>query len=70
VVRDPSFRPGFAPFRPGAFLPPQFQGDVVDEYAQYHLRRPPQGYHWVQAGDEFLLVSEATGQIFDVVSGY
>ena len=27
------------------------------DYGRYHLRRPPFGYHWVQVGDEFLLVS-------------
>lgn len=70
VIRDPGFRPGYAPFRPGAFLPPQYPGGVIDEYGRFHLRRPPAGYHWVQAGDEFLLVSMSTGQIFDVVPGF
>lgn len=70
VIRAPGFRPGFTPFRPGAFLPPQYEGAVIDDYARFHLRRPPYGYRWVQAGDEFLLVSMSTGQIFDVVSGF
>ena len=70
VVREPGFRPGFTPFRPGAFLPPQYEGAVIDDYARFHLRRPPYGYRWVQAGDEFLLVSMSTGQIFDVVTGF
>ncbi len=67
---SPGFRPGFTPWRRGAHLPPRFQGYVVDEYWRYHLRRPPSGYRWVQAGDEFLLVSSATGLIFDVAPGY
>ncbi len=68
VVREPGYRPGYAPFRPGGYLPQQYQAFDVDEYWRFHLRRPPYGFHWVQAGDEFLLVSIATGQIFDVVA--
>jgi Ni/Co efflux regulator RcnB len=51
-------------------LPPSYEAFVIDEYWRFHLRRPPYGYHWVRTGDEFLLVSIATGQIFDVVSGF
>jgi len=68
--REPGFRPGFAPFRPGAFLPPEYEGAIIYDYPRFHLRRPPYGYRWVQAGDEYLLVSMSTGQIFDVVPGY
>ena len=42
---------------------------MLDEYWRFHLRRPPYGYHWVQVGGEFLLVSVSTGLIFDVVTG-
>ena len=70
TLRAPGYRPGFAPWRPGGFLPPQYPAYIVDQYWRFHLRRPPSGYHWVQAGGSFLLVSIATGQIFDVVSGY
>jgi Ni/Co efflux regulator RcnB len=66
---SPDFRPGFTPWRRGSFLPPAYQNYVVGEYWQYHLRRPPYGYHWVQVGGEFLLVSVSTGLIFDVVTG-
>ena len=69
AYRDPGFRPGFAPWRRGAYLPPSYQGYVVDEYWRFHLRRPPYGYHWVQVGDDYLLVSVSTGVIFDIVSG-
>jgi Ni/Co efflux regulator RcnB len=65
----PGYRPGFTPWRRGSYLPPDYQSFVVDDYWRYHLRRPPGGYRWVQAGDEFLLVSIATGLIFDVVVG-
>jgi Ni/Co efflux regulator RcnB len=66
---EPTYRPGFAPWRRGAFLPPAFQSQVVDEYWRFHLRRPPYGYHWVSVGEEFLLVSVTTGLIFDIVPG-
>jgi Ni/Co efflux regulator RcnB len=65
----PGFRPGFTPWRRGSFLPPAYQGFVVDQYWLNHLRRPPAGYHWVQVGGEFLLISASTGLIFDVVNG-
>jgi Ni/Co efflux regulator RcnB len=69
LFREPGFRPGFAPWRRGAYLPPSYQGFVVDEYWRYHLRRPPFGYHWVQVGDDFLLVSVSSGVIFDIIPG-
>src|SRR5262249_5220486 len=52
VFGDPNYRPGFTPWRRGEFLPEQYQGFVVGDYGRYHLRRPPYGYVWVQAGDE------------------
>jgi Ni/Co efflux regulator RcnB len=70
AYQAPGFRPGFTPFRRGAFLPPDYQGFVLDDYWRYHLRRPPYGYNWVQVGNQFLLVSASTGLIFDVVTGY
>ena len=65
----PSFRPGYAPWRRGAYLPPHYQDQVVDEYWRFHLRRPPYGYHWIQVGDDFMLVSDSTGMIFDIIPG-
>jgi Ni/Co efflux regulator RcnB len=63
-------RPGFAPWRRGAYLPPQYRGYVVQDYARFRLRRPPYGYEWVRVGDQCLLISIATGLIFDVVEAY
>ncbi len=68
AYETPGFRPGFVPWRRGTFLPPQYRGFILDDYARYHLRRPPYGYAWVQIGDECLLISLATGQIFDVIT--
>lgn len=70
AFQTPGFRPGFTPWRRGAFLPPNYQSYVLDDYWRYHLRRPPYGYHWVQVGNEFLLISGSTGLIFDVVTGF
>jgi Ni/Co efflux regulator RcnB len=68
AYETPGFRPGFVPWRRGAWLPPQYRAYVLNDYARYHLRRPPYGYAWVQIGGECLLISLATGQIFDVVT--
>jgi Ni/Co efflux regulator RcnB len=70
AFQTPGYRPGFTPWRRGSFLPPNYQNYVVGEYERFHLRRPPYGYHWVQVGGEFLLVSASTGLIFDIVTGY
>jgi Ni/Co efflux regulator RcnB len=41
---------------------------VVDRYPDYHLRRPPYGYHWVRDDrGNFLMVAIATGIIADIV---
>jgi Ni/Co efflux regulator RcnB len=69
AYESPGFRPGFTPWRRGSFLPPAYQDYVVGDYLRFHLRRPPYGYHWVQVGGEFLLVSIQSGLIFDVVTG-
>ena len=44
-------------WRRGGYLPPIDQSLVVGDYGRYHLRRPPFGYHWVQVGNQFMLVS-------------
>ena len=63
----PGFRLGFSSWRRGAYLPPYYRTWALDDYDSFHLRRPPYGYHWVRIGDEFLLVSNSTGLIFDVI---
>ncbi len=63
-------RPGYAPWRRGAILPPYYRGGVIMDYARFHLRRPPPGYDWVQVGDSFLLVAGSTGVIYDVAEGF
>lgn len=70
VGGGPGFRPGYAPWRRGAMLPPYYRNDVVEDYQRFHLRRPPIGYRWVRVGASFLLVSMDSGLIFDVVEGF
>ena len=62
----PGFRLGFSGRR-GGYLPPFYRSWALDDYYSYHLRRPPFGYHWVRIDNEFLLVSDSTGLIFDVI---
>ncbi len=54
-------------FSRGQILPPSYRGGVISDYGRYHLRRPPRGYYWYRAGDDFVLVAVATGMIFDVI---
>ena len=65
----PGFQMGFSAWRRGALLPPYYRGWVLEDYLHYHLRRPPIGYHWVRIGPDFLLVSDGSGLIFDVIQG-
>jgi len=40
---------------------------VVDDWRGHHLYAPPQGYHWVQSGGDYLLVAVATGIIASIL---
>ena len=63
--------PGGAPhsyrFVRGQMLPPEYRGYVVGDYERYHLRRPPRGYYWYRAGDDFVLAALGSGLIFEVI---
>ncbi|MFI4973356.1 MAG: RcnB family protein [Caulobacterales bacterium] len=63
----PGYRPGRAQWRIGTYLPPYYRNFGVGEYWLYHLRRPPYGYYWVRVGDDFMLVAEGSGLIFDII---
>lgn len=40
----------------------------IDDYAHYHLRRPPSGHRWIRSPEgKFILVAVATGIIADVL---
>lgn len=58
--------PGYG-VRRGGMIPPQYRGAIVPDYGRHRLRPPPPGFAWVRMGDRYMLVSRATGQIFDVI---
>jgi len=53
----------------GQRLPPQYRGRqyVVEDWRGHQLYAPPRGYHWVQAGGDYLLVAIATGLILQLM---
>lgn len=53
--------------RRGGYLPPGYGGAMLDDYRRYRLRPPPPGYAWYRVGDDYLLVSQRNGLIFDVI---
>jgi Ni/Co efflux regulator RcnB len=59
---------GYRPWSRGGYAPPYYQSAVVADYRRFHLRRPPAGYRWILAGEDYLLIAEATGRIFDIIS--
>ncbi|HWA60419.1 MAG TPA: RcnB family protein [Caulobacteraceae bacterium] len=63
----PGFQPGFSAWRRGAILPPYYRSWAMGDWSRYHLRRPPPGYYWVRVGRQYLLVSNGSGLIFDVI---
>ena len=67
---DPYYRPGYAAWRRGAYLPSYYRSNSyrVYDYGRYRLRPPPRGYYWYRSGDDFLLAAIATGLIFEVIS--
>jgi Ni/Co efflux regulator RcnB len=66
---SPFYRPGYSSWRRGGYLPPYYNGWVVNDYWRFQLRRPPAGYHWVRIGGDYLLVSNRNGLIFDIIPG-
>jgi Ni/Co efflux regulator RcnB len=53
----------------GGRLPPQYNSRhyVVDDWRGHHLSAPPRGYHWVQAGGDYVLAAIATGIIASIL---
>jgi Ni/Co efflux regulator RcnB len=41
--------------------------DVVQDWNQFHLTKPPQDSHWVKYGDNYMLVKIDSGLITDIV---
>jgi Ni/Co efflux regulator RcnB len=40
---------------------------IVNDWDHFRLRPPAFGFHWVRAGDDFLLINNRTGAVVDVV---
>jgi Ni/Co efflux regulator RcnB len=55
--------------RRGARLPSSYHHRqyVVDNWRAHRLSAPPRGYHWVQAGDDYVLAAIATGIIAQIM---
>lgn len=51
--------------RKGGRLPTEYRSKqyVVDDWRGHHLNAPPRGYHWVQTGNDYVLVAITTGII-------
>lgn len=58
-------------FYRGGRLPNEYRNRqyVVDDWRGHHLSAPPRGYHWVQAGSDYVLVAIATGVILQLLLG-
>lgn len=64
---DRYYRPGYRHWERGYRVPSYYRDNVV-YYGDYHrLRRPPHGYRWVRADNDFLLVAIASGIIAEVI---
>ena len=53
----------------GDRLPPDYRSNqyVVSDWKNNHLRKPPRGYHWVRANDQYVLAAVASGVIADII---
>jgi len=49
-------------------LPSTAGAVAIADYEQFHLRRPPRGYTWMQCDGDFILAN-AAGLIFEVIPG-
>ena len=56
-------------FYKGGRLPAEYRNRqyAVDDWRGHHLSAPPRGYHWVQAGDDYVLAAIATGVIASIL---
>lgn len=54
--------------RKGRRLPNEFRSRqyVVDDWRGHRLSAPPRGYHWVQIGGDYVLISNGNGIIFQL----
>jgi Ni/Co efflux regulator RcnB len=67
--RNGARMPGRQVWSRGQYLPPEARGAMIEDFERYHLRRPPRGYFWYRAGDDYVLAAIGTGVIFEVIQG-
>ena len=55
--------------RRGGRLPYEYRSRqyVVEDWRSHRLSAPPRGYHWVQTGNDYVLVAIATGVILQLL---
>jgi Ni/Co efflux regulator RcnB len=65
----PDFRPGYANWARGGYLPRYYWGPnyIVSDYGRYGLRRPPYGYRWYNVNGDYVLAALAGGLIADTL---
>ncbi|HYK80882.1 MAG TPA: RcnB family protein [Micropepsaceae bacterium] len=54
----------------GDRLPTEYRNNnqhVVSDWKNNHLRKPPRGYQWVEANNQYVLAAVATGLIADII---
>lgn len=72
AYREDRRGPGAGPqhnFYRGDRLPGEYRhrNYVVNDWRGHRLSAPPRGYHWVQAGGDYVLVAIATGVILQIL---
>jgi Ni/Co efflux regulator RcnB len=72
AYREDRRGPGAGPqrnFYRGDRLPSEYRhrNYVVNDWRGHRLSPPPRGYHWVQAGGDYVLVAIATGIILQIL---
>ena len=58
-------------WKKGTRVPQQYRSQhyVVNDWQHHGLKRPGKGQHWIQNGNDYLLVSVASGLIAQMVLG-
>ena len=57
-------------YKRGEHISPSYGAfDVVADWRRAALMRPPEGSHWVKYGENYLLVTDQSGLITDIVKG-
>jgi Ni/Co efflux regulator RcnB len=56
----------------GDRLPAEYRNRqyVVDDWRGHNLSAPPHGYHWVQSGNDYILIAITTGIIAALLLGH